>query len=251
MESGRLPSMVHGTGKFGGYDTIPLPDSLHQLQERWNPGSTARGSPTPDITLTVEVCRRGHPGTHGTILDTCGPRAIHHKRAPRVDMHTWDDRIHPWEEAVECEIWIRHPLARGGRGETIWGKAEAILHWGGPPGSTQAAQHTLLVGKTQWGYAKCQQHHRQGGRPGVNAIWARLPSHSPGNLGGRPRQGPRPGVKSWCDGHIPPRNTPDVPCGRLWLHHPIGRQKQLHHHTHWYSTTDGMGGRTQVFCAFS
>ena len=125
------------------------------------------------------------------------------------------------------------------------------MYRGGPLGSLKTASHTRPDGKTRWGYAKCQQHHRQGDFHGVYTILARLPSHCSGYLGGRPIQGPYPFIKYGCNGCLPLRHTPAVSCGILCLRHPIVSRAQLHNCLHWYSATNGMDVLTQVFlCIF-
>ena len=204
------------------YYTSPLPDSLRCLHSTEHIGSAARGSPILSSTSTIEVCGRGNPDTHGTSLDTAGLRAIHRKRAPRVHMHTRYESIHPRGEVTACAIWIQHPLVRGGRGEVVWGKSEAVPYRGGLPVALSVIPHNQPVGTTQRGYAKCQQHHGQVVRPGVTVVWVHLPSHSSGDLGVRPRQGLRPGVKYGRDRCLSLRHALDVPGGSLCLRHPIG-----------------------------
>ena len=124
-----------------------------------------------------------------------------------------------------CVRWIQHPIASGERGEVVWVQAEDVPHCGGPPGVTQAASHTQPVGITLRGYVKCQQHRGEGSGPGVNAVWARLPSHYSGDLGCRPRQRPHPGVKSGRDRRLSPWHAPAVPGGSRRLRHPIRSQR--------------------------
>ena len=123
----------------------------------------------------MEVCRWGHPGTHGINLATGGARAIHRKRAPHVRMNTQDCSVYQWGDTAVCLRWIQHPLDSGRRGEVVWWQAEAVLYRGGPPGASKAASHTQPVGTTRQGYTKCQQHHEQVDLPRVNAIWCTFP----------------------------------------------------------------------------
>ena len=132
----------------------------------------------------------------------------------------------------------------------FWGGVEAFLHRCSTPGSLQAAPHSQPVWKTQWGYAKCQRHHKHLGRPVFNYIWTRLPLHPSGDLGGGPSQGPSLGGESIPFGCLPPRHNPYIPVGSLFLCNLIGSQLLLNYCMHKYGTTDGMGGIIQVLMNF-
>ena len=54
------------------------------------------------------------------------------------------------------------------------------------------------------------------------------------------------GLKTGCDGRIPPRHASDVPGGSLRIRHFICSQQRLHNHMHQFSATDGMDELNQV-----
>ena len=82
--------------------------------------------------------------------------------------------------------------------------------------------------------------------PRVHEIWARLPPHPSGNMGGRPGPGARLSIQAGCDKFLPLWHPLAGPGGNLCLRCTSGNRGPLHNYLHRPRAANELGGFTQL-----